>query len=112
MTNINILGKLDMDDNGEFIVYIEDNQIINITNILDDIFTSQLRPQVYVKLMRGSVIIFEEDGQLVKNIDKDKVDSFYICGENLDYKLFYNTDEILEISIIKRGNSRYNGKKS
>jgi len=112
MININILGKLDMDDNGEFIVHIEDNHTINITNILMDIFTSQLVPQVYVKLIKNNIIVFEEDGQLVKNIDRDGVDSFYICGENLDYKLFYNTGENIEIIVKKRGNSKYNGKKS
>lgn len=106
-----LYGILDMDDNGEFIVHIEDNQIINITKVLEDIFTSQLVPQVYVKLIKNNIIIFEEDGRIIKNIDKDGINSFYICGENLDYKLFYNTGENIEIIIKKRGNSRYNGKK-
>jgi len=106
-----LYGMLDMDDNGEFIIYIEDNQIINITNILENIFTSQLVPQVYVKLIKNNIIIFEEDGLITKNIDKDGINSFYICGENLDYKLFYNTGEKIEFIVKKRGNSRYNGNK-
>ena len=112
MTNINILGKLDMDDNGEFIVHIEDNQIINITKILDDIFTSSLRPQVDIKIFKNGKLLFDEQGGLFLHMDDQKIESYFVCGVNLSKLLFYNTEENLEITIRNEGKSRYNGKKS
>jgi len=109
---MNILGKLDIDDNGEFIVHIEDNQIVNISKILDNIFESQLRPQVDIKIFKNGRLLFDEQGGLFLHTDNQKVESYFVCGVNLSKLLFYNTEEFLEITIKNEGKSRYNGKKS
>ena len=97
-------GKLDMNDNGEFIIHIETGTV-NISKILDDIFTSQLRPLVYVKIYRNGKLIFEEDGGLFLNTDDQKVQSYFVCGNNLSKCLFYETDNFLEITINQRRKS-------
>jgi len=107
------IGLLGMDDNGEFILQqSEDGKIVNITKILDDIFSSSLKPQVYIKITRCGRLLFEEDGLVTINVDEDRVESHYICGNNLDKLLFYETDNMLEISIKKRGKFIKNGNKS
>jgi hypothetical protein len=93
-------GKLQMtdDETGEFEIVTE-NGTVNVSSILDNIFDSGLRPQVYVKVMRGNVLIFEESGGLFYCRDKQGVDSYMICGMNLDKTLWDNTGECLEITI-------------
>jgi hypothetical protein len=107
---INLFGLLDMNDDGEF--ELEDEIIgkVNITKLLESIHTS--KTLVYVEIMRGNSLIFQEDGSVLKKKDKDGIMSFHICGANLDYILFYNTGEVLEITLKQRGNIRNNGYKS
>jgi hypothetical protein len=106
---MNLLGLLDMNDDGEF--ELEDEiGIVNITKLLESIHTS--KELVYIEIMRGNSLIFQEDGSVLKKLDKDGIMSFHICGVNLDFILFYNTGEILEITLKKRGNIRNNGNKS
>lgn len=106
---INLLGLLDMNDDGEF--ELEDEiGIVNITKLLESIHTS--KKLVYIEIMRGNSLIFQEDGSVLKKLDKDGIMSFHVCGVNLDFILFYNTGEILEITLKKRGNIRNNGNKS
>ena len=97
-------GKLDMDDNGEFIIHTETG-IINISKILDDIFNSQLRPQVYIKIMKCGRLLFEEDGQITLSVDEDRIESYFVCSMNLSKLLFYETDNFLEITIKQRRKS-------
>jgi len=97
-------GKLDMDDNGEFIIHTETG-IVNISKILDDIFNSQLRPLVYVKIYKNGKLIFEEDGGLFLHTDDQKVQSYFVCSMNLSKLLFYETDNFLEITIKQRRKS-------
>ncbi len=105
--NNTYFGKLIYNDNAEFELR-DETGFINITKMLDDIFDSGLKPQVYVKVMKGTSLLFEEDGLLTICRDEDGVDSFYICGLNLDKLMFYNTEEALEITIIKREKLRNN----
>lgn len=111
--NYTLNGKLQMvnDESGEFEIVTE-NGAVNVSKILDNIFDSGLRPQVYVKIMRGGSLIFEEDGMITFCRDKQGVDSYHICGLNLSKLLWNSTEEYLEI-IIRRGNgNKYNGKTS
>jgi hypothetical protein len=97
-------GKLIMNDDGQFELETYDDGVVNITKILDGIYspTSLKDSQVYVKVNRGNGgILFEEDGGLVKKIDKDGVNSYHICGNNIDLLMFNHTEEALEITIEK-----------
>lgn len=99
-------GKLQMTDDeaGEFEIVTETGTV-NVSSILDNIFDSSLRPQIYIKVMRGNALIFEEDGLVTFCRDKQGVDSFFVCGLNLDKVLWDNTENNLEICIKKRGNT-------
>lgn len=103
MIDYKLNGKLQMTDDqtGEFELVIEDSSSFNISKILNDIFEASLRPQVYVRVSRCGRLLFEESGGLFLNIDKQKVESFFICGLNLSKLLWDNTDEFLEIIIKK-----------
>jgi len=109
--DINAIGKLEYNDDCEFELHMDNGVIINITNILDDIYspTSLKDSQVWVKIMKGEVILFDEDGALTRRVDKDGIESYFICGNNLDLEMFDHTEEFLEI-VIKRGNMLKNGK--
>lgn len=103
MINKTYLGRLDIEDNGDFILYQEDNSVVNITNILSEIYCCGEKDSlVYLKISKGCSTLYEEDGKIIKKIDSDGIISNFICGDNLDYCLFYNTGEILEITIKER----------
>jgi hypothetical protein len=104
-------GKLIYNDDAQFEIH-NGNEIINITEILDNIFDSQLRPLVYVKVMKGDSLLFEEDGGIFINTDRFGINCFYICGMNLDSLLLNHENENLEITIKYEGKSRNNDKKS
>ena len=104
-------GTLIYNDNAQFEIH-NGNEIINITEILDNIFSSQLKPLVYVRVMKGNSLLFEEDGGIFINTDKFGVNCFCICGMNLDLLLLNHTGERLEITIKYERNSRNYGKKS
>ena len=102
-------GRLIYNDSGEFELHSEDNnnQIINITRILDKAYSPQLKSQIHIKIMKGCRVLFDEDSILYKKIDEDGLDSYYVCGNNLDLLMFNHTDELLEITIdIKKGNGK------
>ena len=91
-------GLLTMNDDGQFELENETG-IINISDLLDNIFESGLKPQVYVRIMKDGKLIFEESGGLFLNVDEQRVESFFVCGLNLSKTLFYSTDEYLDITI-------------
>lgn len=98
-----------MNDNGQF--ELEDETgIINISNLLDGIYDSKLKPLVYIKIIKNGKLIFEEDGGIFNHRDEQQVDSYFVCGNNLSKCLFYNTDEVLDITIKQRGNIRNYGR--
>ena len=103
--NKTLFGKLDMNDEGQFILECE-NEVVNITEMLDNIFDSSLKPQVYVKIMKCGRMLFNEDGLITISVDEQKVESHYVCFNNLDKLLFYETGEMLEIEIIERSRGR------
>ena len=104
-------GELIYNNEGQFEIH-SGNEIFNITEILDNIFDSQLKPLVYIKVTKGSSILFEEDGGLFVNIDKFGVNCYYICGMNLDMLLLNHENEFLEITIKREEKLRNNDKKS
>ena len=101
-------GKLQMtdDQSGDFEIVKDSGDAINVSKILDNIFESGLRPQVYIKISKGTSLIMEEDGGLFLNIDNQKVNSFFVCGINLSKILFDNTEQFLEIQIKERSRGR------
>lgn len=103
---MNLYGQLIYNDNAEF--ELEDETgIINISNLLDGIYNA--KQQAYIRITKGSSLLFEEDGAIIKKQDKDGIISNFVCGNNLDLLLFNNTDEVLQIIIKKRrkyGNER------
>lgn len=108
-----LYGLLIMNDNGEFELK-SDNSIINISKLLDEIYNTNSKPQVYIKIMKFGRLLFEEDGGLFLRKDNQSVDSYFICGENLSKLLFYETDEELEVIIKERkcsnnGQCKYTG---
>jgi len=106
------IGKLIMNDDGEFELYNE-MSVINISKVLDNIFASQLRPQVDIKIFKNGILLFDEQGGLFLHTDEQKVESYFVCSLNLSKLLFYNTEENnIEITIKYEGNKRNNGKKS
>lgn len=108
--NYTLNGKLQMTDDqtGEFEIVTETGSF-NVSKILDGIFESGLRPQVYVKVMEGSSLLLEEEGGLFRHIDSQKIESYFVCGINLSKFLFDSTDRVLEL-VIKRGKVDVNGK--
>ena len=97
-----LYGTLDMNDDGEFELENETG-FINISKLLDGIYNSQNK-LIYVEIIKDGSILFQEDGGLCKKIDKDGINSFHICGMNLDLVLFNNTNEYLDITIQERKN--------
>ena len=99
-------GQLIYNDNAEF--ELEDETgIINISNLLDGIHSA--KEQIYIRITKGSSLLFEEDGSIIRKQDSDGILSNFVCGNNLDLLLFNNTDEVLQIVIRKRrkyGNER------
>jgi len=104
MVDYKLNGKLQMTDDqtGEFEMVSEDGIGVNVSKILNDIFESSLKPQVYVRVSKGTSLIIEEDGGLFFNTDKQKVNSYFVCGINLSKTLWDNTDQFLEIEIKER----------
>lgn len=102
-----LYGLLDINDFGQFILKNVDSGVINVTGILDEIYNpdSLKDSQVEVKVFKGDKLLFDEDGALVKKIDTDGINSYHICGNNLDLLLSNYTEENLAIDINKRGNS-------
>lgn len=98
-----LYGMLQMvdDESGDFEIVTE-NGAINVSKLLDGIFESGLRPQVYIKIMRSESLLLEEEGGLFLNKDKQGVDSYFVCGLNLSKLLWDNTEECLEITIKRR----------
>ena len=111
INQMNLCGRLEYNDDAEFEIDDYDSiKIINISKILESIYNSEDKC-TYVKISKGGLIIFEEDGGLVKKIDNQGVLSFFICGVNLDLILFNNTNEIVEFTINTK--RKYNnGRKS
>lgn len=100
-------GYLVYNDEAEFEIHRILNgakKVDNITCILDEAYCPDIDSKVLVhtKIMKDGKLLFDEDGRLEKKIDKDGILSYFICGNNLDYLLFYNTDEFLDISIRVR----------
>jgi hypothetical protein len=96
-----LYGKLIMNDDGEFELDTE-REIINISKLLDGIYNTGSKPQIYIKIEKFGRLLFEEDGLLVKKKDEQNVESYFICGMNLSKLLFYETDEALEVVIKER----------
>lgn len=112
--DINSIGRLEYNEDAEFELHMDNGEIINISKILDDIYspTSLKDSQVYISVMKGEVILFNEDGALVKKKDEHGIISYHVCGENLDLCLFKNTEKILEIIVKKKGKCLKYGKVS
>jgi hypothetical protein len=104
MINKTYRGRLDIEQNGDFILYQEDNSVVNITQMLSQFYLAERL--VYLKVSKGSYIEFEEDGKIFKKLDQDGIISNFICGNNLDYCLWYLTDDIVEIEIRERSKDK------
>ena len=105
---MNLFGQLIYNDDAEYEIHNETG-IINLSALLEGIYNSKEK-QVQIKICKGSSILFDEDGGLRKKVDEHGLLSYHICGVNLELTLFNNTDEVLEFTIIKRGNYNTNGK--
>lgn len=92
-------GILKYNDIADFELHMDDGKVVNITGILDEAYGDNIL--VYAKVVRvlEGVILFEEDGKLCKKLDSDGIMSYHICGMNLDHLLFYNTDDIIDITL-------------
>ena len=101
LKSINQTGLLTYNDNAEFELHNENIGFVNITKVLDEAYDLEENVLVYINITRvgSDRLLFDEDGILTKKTDTDGVLSYYICGTNLDYTLFYNTDEILNIEM-------------
>ena len=97
-------GKLQMTDDqtGEFEILTDSGDAINVSRIINNLFESSLRPQVYIKISCGTSLLFEEDGLITFCTDNQKVESFWVCGVNLSKILWDNTDKFLELIIKQR----------
>lgn len=93
------VGILKYNDNADFELHIDSGKVVNITGILDEAYAENIL--VYAKIIKAleSRILFEEDGKLCKKLDSDGIMSYHICGMNLDHLLFYNTDDIIDITL-------------
>lgn len=104
-----LYGRLFIDednDNGEFELETETG-IVNISQLLDGIYTSRLKPQIYIRIEKSGSLLMEEDGGIFYHIDEQKVESFWVCGINLSRLLWDNTGEYLDITIQERKSKVY-----
>ena len=74
--------------------------IINLSNILEQIFNSENK-YIEIKIMNCCKLIYEEKGNLMKykSYDSNIID-YHINGNCLGDVLFNNTDSNLEITIF------------
>lgn len=98
-------GVLSLTEDNEFILESSDNTI-NLSRILDNIH-KQDNKLVYIEIRRDGKILYEEDGGLFLREDDQGVLSYFVCGNNLSKLLFYETENILDIEIIWRGNKGF-----
>lgn len=95
---INLSGKLIFNDDGEFVIQTKDG-IYNITTVLDYIYKDASVRYIHCKIMKLAKILFNEEGLLYKRLDSDGLNSYFVCGVNLDKTLFDLVDKDLEIKI-------------
>jgi len=100
-----ILGKLAYNDDGDYEIQNEDGLVFNLSKVLDYIYTSKLSNQIYLKIMDGYKILFNESSILYKNKNaygEGKYSySYFIEGNGkLEDILFDNTDKTLEITLF------------
>ena len=103
---MNLSGRLFIDednDKGEFELETE-TDVVNISQLLDGVYSSRLKPQVYIRVEKNGSLLMEEDGGIFLNIDEQKVESYFVCGINLSKLLWDNTGEYLDITIQERKN--------
>lgn len=97
---INQSGALIYNEDAEFEIHSEDGSVCLLTKILNHLHKNDAL--VRVVIVKNGKLLFDEDGGLVKKKDQDGVEGYFICGANLDYLLFYNTDEHIDITIRSR----------
>lgn len=93
-----IVGKLKYNDDGYYEIHNERGKF-NFSKLLDKVYYSPKSYYINLCIMEGCKIIFNEDGGLYKRIDNDGINSYYILGDNLEEKLFNNTEKNLYFII-------------
>ncbi len=94
---VKITGMLKYSDNGEYEV-VCNGKTFNFSKLLDSIHRTKSN-YINLRITDGNDIVFYKDGHLYKAKDRYGMYSYYILGNNLEDKLFNNTDNTLEFTI-------------
>jgi hypothetical protein len=70
----------------------------NLSQLLNKVYSSNSK-YIEIKIMNGCKLLFDEQGNLIKKNDKFGVESYFINGDCLDEKLFFNTDKDIDVEI-------------
>lgn len=90
-------GKLVYNSNGEY--ELHNGKIVNLSNMLKKVYYHPTNNYINIKIMNGSRLLFNEDGNLhYKPIGKHFY-SLHVDGEDLETILFESTDKDLEVKI-------------
>lgn len=98
MAKIIISGKLIYDDNAEYQL-ISPTGTVNISTFLDKVYNSN-NQYIKIKIMNCCKLIFEEQGKLLKKLDQFGINCYHINSCNVDYTLFQEVDNDIEITIF------------
>ena len=93
-----IKGTLKYNDNGHYEIHTSKEKF-NLSKLLDKIYYSPKSHYINLCIMKGCKVIFNEEGGLYKRIDSDGIISYHILGNNLEKKLFDNTENNLEFTL-------------
>jgi len=91
-------GKLTYNQDGDYILS-SPIQTINISTILKKIYCWYSN-QIDIRIMKGCKILYnEQDGRLLKKLDKYGLDSYHVNGLDLEDVLFHSVGLDIDIEI-------------
>lgn len=96
---IEVIGKLVYNDDGKYELHIEDG-VLCLTDILTEAYYSDVSNRVSLRIMEGNKILFQEDSNIYKKPNDYGIYSYYITGNDLETKLFDNTDKTVEVKLF------------
>ena len=95
---ITACGRLNYSDYAQYQI-ITSIGATNISEILDKVYYST-NNKMKIKIMNGSKILYNEEGNLLKKSGDFGIYDYHINGFNLEQVLFFNCGKQIDIEII------------
>ena len=99
MFKAELQGKLVYGDKAEYLIYMNDDKVFNLSLLLDQIYYAPKTYHLHIKIMDGCKTLFNEDGGLYLAPIAKGFYSYHICSNDLESCLFENTDKELTFLI-------------